>query len=213
MPPWIVPFISLLSLIVSVLTAWFTFFRRGKLRMTQPTLIFMGPDGPRFDGRKNKVFLSALLYSTAKRGIVIESLHVALHRNDSKQNFNIWVHGEGSELKRGSGLYVPQEGVALNHHFLQPEDGASFRFLAGAYRLTLFAKLVGDSKAIELTTISLTITEARAAELSKPQAGIFFDWSPDQQSYHAHTDSRTESKQLLQHMLGAISESSTKLQS
>ncbi|WP_050030822.1 hypothetical protein [Verrucomicrobium sp. BvORR034] len=210
MPPWIAPVVAFLSLIVSGLTAWFTFFRRGSLRMTQPTLIFMGPDGPRFDGRKNKIYLRTLLYSTAKRGMVIESLHIALHRNDTKQNFNIWVYGERSELKRGSGLYVPQEGVALDHHFLQPEDGASFGFLAGAYRLTLFAKLVGDGAATELITIPLTITETRAAELAQPQTGLYFDWSPDQQSYHAHADSRPESAQLLQQLLGVIAEGGTK---
>lgn len=62
---------------------------------------------------KNKIYLRTLLYSTAKRGQVLESLHISLQRNESKQNFNIWVYGEKGNLKRGSGLFVAQEGVTL----------------------------------------------------------------------------------------------------
>jgi hypothetical protein len=36
--------ISLLSLLVSVTTAWLTLFRRGTVKMTQPTMIYFGPD-------------------------------------------------------------------------------------------------------------------------------------------------------------------------
>ncbi|MDX6383145.1 MAG: hypothetical protein QOK48_718 [Blastocatellia bacterium] len=99
--------------------------------MTQPTVVFFGPDGSRFDSNKNKVYLRTLLYSTAKRGPVLESLHVSLQRNESKQNFNIWVYGEKGNLTRGSGLFVAQDGVTFDHHFLLPDDGADFQFLSG----------------------------------------------------------------------------------
>ena len=147
---------SCLALLVSGVTAWLTFFRKGKLLMSQPTVIFFGPDGPRFDSGKNKVYLRTLLYSSAKRGQVVESIHVSVQRHESKQNFNIWVHGEKGELKRGSGLYVPQEGVTFDHHFLLPEDGANFMFLAGPYKLTVFAKLIGSSTPVMLSQINLS---------------------------------------------------------
>jgi hypothetical protein len=99
--------------------------------MTQPTTVFMGPDGSMFEQSKNKVYLRTLLYSTAKRGYVIESIYVSMHRNETKQNFNIWVYGDKNDLKRGSGLFVPQEGVTFDHHFLLPKDGADFVFLLG----------------------------------------------------------------------------------
>src|SRR5882762_6140076 len=108
------------------MTAWLTFFRKGKLMMTQPTVVFFGPDGSRFDSDKNKIYLRTLLYSTAKRGQVLESLHVSLQRNESKQNFSIWVYGEKGNLKRSSGLFVAQEGVTFDHHFLLSNDGANF---------------------------------------------------------------------------------------
>src|SRR5450432_1917796 len=88
--------ISVLSLAVSFVTAWLTLFRRGSVLMTQPTVIFFGPDTPRSHDATAlpKVFLRTLLFSTSKRGRVVESMHVALSRNEMHQNFNIWVYGE-----------------------------------------------------------------------------------------------------------------------
>lgn len=193
MSAWFSFITACLALIVSGTTAWLTFFRNGKLMMTQPTVVFFGPDGPKFEGeKKNKVYFRSLLYSTAKRGHVLESLHVSLQRNESKQNFNIWVYGEKGNLKRGSGLFIPQEGVAFDHHFLLPADGANFTFLAGAYKLVVFAKLVGENTAYELMTINLSVTDSQARSLTELNTGLFFDWGPDQQSYHSHVDSKRE---------------------
>lgn len=190
MSPWLSVAISCLALVVSSVTAWLTFFRKGRLVMTQPTVVFLGPDGPMFEAGKCKVYLRTLLYSTAKRGHVVESLYLSLQRNETKQNFNIWVYGEKGDLKRGSGLFVPQEGVTFDHHFLLPEDGAAFKFLAGGYRLSVFARLVGQRTSTQLMAIHLSISEAQAKSLSEPSTGIYFDWGPDQQSYHPHVQSR-----------------------
>lgn len=201
MSPWFSFVISCVALSISGITAWLTFFRKGKLVMTQPTVIFLGPDGVRFDSNKNKIYLRTLLYSTAKRGQVLESLHVSLHWNETKQNFSIWVYGEKGNLKRGSGLFVPQEGVTYDHHFLLPKDGANFQFYEGAYKLVIFAKLVGSKTAIELTTIDLNVTHNQATELMKPQAGIYFDWGPDQQSYFAHIDVKPDDEPSMDKIL------------
>jgi hypothetical protein len=191
MAPWFSVAISILALIVSGITAWLIFFRKGQLLMTQPTVIFFGPDGSKYDEVKNKVYLRTLLYSSAKRGQVIESMHISLSRNETKQNFNIWVYGENGNLMRGSGLFIPQEGVAFNHHFLLPADGANFQFKAGSYKLIVFATLVGSQNPIELTSINLQITEFQASQLSStPNTGIYFDWGPDQQNYHSHTEAK-----------------------
>jgi len=182
-------------------TAWLTFFRKGKLLMTQPTVVFFGPDGAKFDSNKNKIYLRTLLYSTAKRGQVLESLHVSLQRNESKQNFNIWVYGDKGNLKRGSGLFVPQEGIVFDHHFLLPADGANFNFLSGTYILVVFATLVGSKTAHKLATINLSINETQAAQLVEPNTGIYFDWGPDQQSYYSHIDRRPESDQNVEKLI------------
>jgi len=187
---WISIIFSCLALVISGVTAWLTFFRKGKLLMTQPTVIFFGPDGVRFDGINNKIYLRTLLYSTAKRGQVLESLYVSLHRNESKQNFNIWVYGENGDLKRGSGLFVPEGGITLDHHFILPKDGANFQFLEGKYRLAVYAVVVGNMPPIKLIDIDLDITHSQAAKLMESDTGIYYDWGPDQQSYYAHTDSK-----------------------
>lgn len=187
MTDWIAVGISSLALLVSGLTAWLILLRRGSLRMTQPTVVFFGPDGGRGEGEKRrlKVFLRTLLYSTSRRGQTVESMHVSLQRADSRQNFSIWVYGE-DRLARGSGLFVGAEGLACNHHFLLPEDGADFRLLPGEYMLRVYAKRVADCEPRELAAVVLRISESHARELQNKDAGIYFDWGPDQQAYHAH---------------------------
>jgi hypothetical protein len=181
--------VSVLALSVSAVTAWLTLFRRGTVRMTQPTVIYLGPDLPRPGDKTGlpKIYLRALLFSTSKRGRVIESIHVSLERSETRQNFNIWVHGR-EKLVRGSGLYVGETGVAADHHFLTPKDGSAYRFMSGHYVLKVHARLLGDSSAIELFSQELEITPALAAQLDDAQSGLYFDWGPDSSRYHPHVE-------------------------
>lgn len=192
MTEWVAAGISGLALAVSVITAWLTLFRSGDLRMTHPTVVFFGPDGGcRREGESTrlKVYLRTLLYSTARRGQTVESMHVNVQRGESKQNFSIWVYGE-DHLVRGSGLHVGPEGVACNHHFLLPEDGTGFPLLPGRYTVRVFAKRVLDREPRELARVVLPISDTQAKDLEQDDAGIYFDWGPDQQSYHAHIEVR-----------------------
>ncbi len=188
---WLSIVISLVALGVSITSAWLTWFRKGELRMTQPTVIFFGPDGGSRSSRRThlKVFLRTLLYSTSHRGQTIESLYVNLQRGESRQNFSIWVHGD-KQLARGSGLFVPAEGIACNHHFLLPEDGSNFKLVAGDYVLRLYAKKADKTTARELTSVGLRISEEHARELQEDDTGIYFDWEPDQQAYLPLIDRR-----------------------
>lgn len=191
MPDWIAIAISALALLLSSATAWLTLFRRGDLQMTQPTQFFLGPDGGRHDRKPRlKVYLRTLLYSTSRRGQTVESMHVGLERGESKQNFSIWVYGERDRLARGSGIYVGQEGVVCNHHFLLPEDGADFKLLAGRYTVRVYAKRVSDRQPRQLALVTLNISESHARELQNEHAGIYFDWGPDQQAYHPFVEIR-----------------------
>jgi hypothetical protein len=143
--------VSIFALGVFSVTAWLTLFRRGTVKMTQPTVIFLGPDPPRSHNKppSPKIYLRTLLFSTSRRGRIIQSMYVALSRNETRQNFNIWVYGE-ERLVRGSGLFVGETGVEANHHFLTPKDANSFRFTEGHYRLDVFAHLLGDQKQTRL---------------------------------------------------------------
>lgn len=183
--------ISLFALAVSILTAWLTLLHRGRVQMTRPTIIYFGYDGsPTRDGvTKPKIYLRTLLFATSKRGQIIESLHVSLHRNETHQNFSFWVYGE-KELKRGSGLFVDERGVALNHHFLTPKDGGTFQFLEGQYRFKVYAKILGGRKPVLLYSLELNIPKEIALKLKEPQAGLYFDWGPESSQYISHVEER-----------------------
>jgi hypothetical protein len=184
--------ISVISLAISSVTAWLTLFRRGTVRMTQPTVIFFGPDTPRSpdDTALPKVYLRTLLFSTSKRGRVVESMHVALSRNETHQNFNIWVYGEKGNLERGSGLFVGETGVVANHHFLAPDDGSPFRFTEGHYRIDVYVHLLGEQRATRLFSQALDITRDTAIALEEKGTGLYFDWGPDSSRYLTHVKKR-----------------------
>ena len=182
--------VSVLALSVSAVTAWLTLFRRGTVKMTRPTVIFFGADKLRSpeDRPPPKVYLRALLFSTSRRGRVIESMYASLSRNETHQNFNIWVYGEREKLVRGSGLYVGETGVAVDHHFLTPGDENGFRFTEGRYRLDVYAHILGDKNRTLLFAETLEISGEIAAILKEPDAGLYFDWGPDSSRYLTHID-------------------------
>lgn len=121
--------ISVLSLAVSAITAWLTFFRCGTVKMTQPTMIFFGPDKPRDseDIPFPKVYLRTLLFSTSKRGRIIESMHVSLSRNETHQTFNIWVHGD-TKLVRVTACLWEKMAFLQTITFILPRMMADFDY-------------------------------------------------------------------------------------
>jgi|ERR1043165_6474168 hypothetical protein len=184
MQPWVPVVVSGSALLVSILTAWLTLWRRGMVKMTQPTVIYFGYE--KGNTVTPKVHLRTLLYATSKRGRVIESLYVRLRRGDTTQNFAIWIYGE-KELSRGSGLYVPESGVGVNHHFLLPRDITEYRFVAGEYNIGVYAVVIGRSvhELLFSTTLNLSMENARQISENR-QSGIYFDWSPDARRYDPH---------------------------
>lgn len=187
--------VSAVALVISGLTAWLTFFRRGKIKMTRPTVIYLGPDSPRQNGEKPfpKVYLRALLFADAKRGRVIESMYVSLSRNETVQNFNIWVHSESGKLVRGSGLFVGEVGTSVDHHFLVSSDAEDFEFLEGNYKLDVYAKLLGEQKKTRLFSEELQIMSHYSEGIRSAQAGLYFDWGPAASRYLSHLEQRPPS--------------------
>lgn len=183
--------ISAAALSISAITAWLTLFRRGKLKMTRPNVIFFGFDST--PGKPDpKIFMRCLLYSTATKGQLVESLFVRLSRGESVQNFSIWVYGETSELSRGSGLYVGRDGVAKNHHFLIPADNPGFSFRSGEYQLQVFANLVGNRKPNLLFETRLVMTDEQARSMESGDHGLYFDWGPESHRYFTKLDKRSD---------------------
>ena len=181
--------ISCLALVVSGITAWLTLLQKGTVRMTQPTVIYFGPDGR--VGGPPKIFLRTLLYCTAKRGRIIESMYVKIRRGESVQNFNIWVYGDDS-LARGSGLFVGENGITCNHHFLLPKDGTQFDFFPGDYIVEVYTTLVGQSEILLMSKIKLYLSELHSLSMNQQKVGVYFDWGPDSGKYQAHVAERGE---------------------
>ena len=149
-------FISVLSLAVSGAALWFTWLRRGRLSMTKPTVIFFGYDPePRLTP---KIFLRTLLYSTSAKGQVVENMYVKLCGTGSEQVFSFWGYGETHDPVRGSGLFVGQTGVALNHQFVLSTQHPGYQFAEGLYSIVVFVRVVGKSSSIKLNEISLTLS-------------------------------------------------------
>src|SRR5579863_8239434 len=92
--------IAVASFGLSLYTLWLT-QRRGELCMTQPTLVFLGRDGP---GNRPKIFLRTLLYSTGSKGWVIDGMYLRVYQRDWSYVFDGWAYGETDKLSPGSGL-------------------------------------------------------------------------------------------------------------
>jgi hypothetical protein len=183
--------VALVALSISATTLWLTLLRRGTSKMTLPTVVYFGADGG--DEPNIKVYLRALLYSTAKRGWIIEGMYVRVRRGETSQNFNIWVLGE-EKLARGSGLFIGEVGVTTNHHFLLPADGTDFKFLPGSYVINVYATCVGDATPKLLRTIGLELSNEHSTAIRTIENGIYFDWGPDSRTYHAHVRRRPQGK-------------------
>jgi len=183
--------ISGMALSVSAITAWLTFFRRGRLKMTRPSLIFFGYDTS--PGRPDpKIFLRGLLFSTSKRGQLIENLYVRLTRGESVQNFSGWFYGEANKLSVGGGLFVGEDGVAANHHFVLSPDQRSFVFQPGSYKVQVHGNVVGRNRTLLLFEADLAVTADEAEALESIESGLHFNWGPESRKYYAHIDKRPE---------------------
>jgi hypothetical protein len=147
--------------------------------MTRPTLIYLGPDGA---GGPPKVLVSALLYATAARGVVLESMHVVLHRSGRRQPFTRWGYGD-FENPASRGLYVDRAGVATNHHFLLPGAQRDYVFRAGGYILETFATTVGSRSTMKLSRVEFSIPNELAEPMAVSNSAILFSWNPDSRSY------------------------------
>lgn len=66
------------------------------------------------------------------------------------------------------------------------------QFLAGNYTLQVYASLIGERAPSLLSEVKLTLPQHLAVRLRDSEAGVYFDWGPDSQSYHAHVEARPE---------------------
>jgi hypothetical protein len=188
---WLSPIISAISLCVSLFTAWYTIFRRGTVKSTQPSMLafrydFVGKELP-----QAKIFLRIMLFSTSKRGWIIERMFLRVREGSRKQEFSFWGYGD-KELVLGSGLFVPENGVVTYHHFNPINTDTLFNFSSGKYEIELVAQLLGRKKLILLWSTELDVTTSVFNTTVDPATAIFYNWSPDRNKYLESTEVRPE---------------------
>ena len=187
---YIAPSVSVLALLISLFTLWFSVIRRGRVCSTPPSFLAFRYD---FVGKKApqaKIFLRSLLYSTGKRGHVVESLFLRVAERTRQAEFSFWGYGD-KDLVRGSGLFVPETGVATNHHFNPIDADEFFRFSGGTYTLELVAKLVGQKRLAPLWTVTLEMPEGAFDKRIARATVVFFNWSPEQNQYITSVEDRS----------------------
>jgi hypothetical protein len=143
------PIVSIIALAVSVFTLWYTILRRGSVRSTHPSFIALRYDFVDKPVAQAKVFLRTLLFSTGKRGLVIENLFLRVSEGARSEEFSFWGYGD-KDLVRGSGICVPEIGVVTYHHFNPLHTEKLFRFTQGTYTLELVAKVVAKKQLVSL---------------------------------------------------------------
>jgi hypothetical protein len=184
------PVISALALGVSLFTAWYTILRRGTVRCTHPSFVAFRYDFIDKNVPQAKIFLRALLFSTGKRGRVVESLFLRVREGERSSEFSFWGHGD-KELVRGSGLFVPETGVVSNHHFNPIDSDQLFRFSGGSYSLELVAKLVGQETLVSLWRGKLEIPAGTFDSTIARERAVFFSWSPERRQYIGSVENRS----------------------
>ena len=184
------PVVSTIALIVSLITAWFTIFRRGSVRSTHPSFVAFRYDFVDKPVVQAKVFLRTLIFSTGKRGLVIESLFLRVREGTRFEEFSFWGYGD-KDLVRGSGIFVPETGVVTNHHFNPLHTENLFRFSHGTYRLELAAKLVARKRLVSLWTIELDVPAGTYDTSIARETVVFFNWSPEEQRYISSVEKRS----------------------
>jgi hypothetical protein len=181
--------ISLFAFGVSAFTAWVNFFRRGNVRLTNPAFIAFQYDLVPANQPLAKIFIRALLYSTGKRGHVIENMYLVVRSRDVRQIFSVWGYGD-EKLARGSGLFVGETGVAANHHFNPPFDAPMFQFPPGEFQIEIHASLPGKQGSVHLSTVAVTVPSSAHLDSNNPDGSVWFDWEPEAGCYHAQIETK-----------------------
>lgn len=187
---YVSPVVSVAALGISLFTLWFTGLRRGEVRSTHPSFIAIRYD---FVGKKApqaKIFHRALLYSTGKRGHAVESLFLRVREGARREEFSFWGYGD-KDLVRGSGLFVPENGIATNHHFNPLDTNKLFLFSKGTYSLELVAKVAGGDRLFSLWTVKVEMPEGVFGNTVTDDTAVFFSWSPEQKRYIASVEQRS----------------------
>jgi hypothetical protein len=185
--------IAVLALVVSGTTAWLTYYHRGKIRMTVPSMVVFAHDRlGSGQGFVPKVMVRCLIFSTGERGHVIEALFARLRDGASEYLFPVWGMDADSKLVRGGGLLITKTGVVAWHHFVATADHTAFHFGTGKYEVDVFAHVHGTTHPVKLWSHTLSLPTAAAPIKHDGSEQVWFDRQMQSENFKA----RRESHQL-----------------
>lgn len=168
--------ISMVALIISLFTLWLTFFNRGKVRMTLPSMVAFGYDARgAHNGFDPKIMVRCHIFSTGERGQVIEALWAQLYCQAKNEIFPVWGVNADNKLVRGGGLWVGKTGVTAWHHFVA---NTNFKFLPESYTLEVFARVHGYRHPQKLWSTTLLIPLKNSISQHDGSEQIWFDLEP-----------------------------------
>jgi hypothetical protein len=184
-----------LSLAVSGVTLYLTLLRKGTLAMTKPTALFFVRDGP---GGPPKIAVTALLYSTSKRGQVVESMFLRLERDGQVQAFNEWIYWEGSKVQLG-GVKVGDEGRTTFDHFLMSRGAGNYDLRPGRYQVSIHARLVGRTAPVQLFRTGFTVDDEHASAVGPQGPGLALLLDPETGGYRVQLGPPPSFRQRMAH--------------
>jgi hypothetical protein len=114
-------------------------------------------------------------------------MFLRVKRGDFSGLFGSWAYGERAQLVPGSGLFIGQDGVSVNHHFLPQDDPQkpfeTFGYLPASHTVEIYADVLGRKAAVKLGEVSVYLSEEACSQMYQDAVGVLFDWHPDQGKY------------------------------
>ena len=175
--------LSLIAICISGATLWLTLVKKGRLICLRPLSFYIGCASDETDAPYQILLRQLFIATTGPRLFFIEQLYLELRKNTSRQQFNIWVYGKMNDLVRGSGIKVGHDGVNADHYFLLPKDVSDYAFVAGSYKLELFAKVWGREDPVLLTECEFAIDKKQSVALNNREQSLNFDWTNNERDY------------------------------
>jgi hypothetical protein len=169
---------AILSLILSLTVTYLTLLRKGSLYMTMPVQITFQSA----NARRPEFVLNTFLYSTGKRGYVIESLYLEVEHGGTHL-FSSWSYRQNGALIPASGLRVSEDGVMSANHFFETDKRGRFYFEQGEIQISVYTTVANRKKATLLGKIGLKLSEEQASQMHLRNSAVVFTFDPQKKEY------------------------------
>jgi hypothetical protein len=181
--------ISIFALIISLFSIYLTFFNRGHIQMTLPSMIAFGYDLEP-NGIRPKIIMRSHIFSTGERGQVIEAIWAELHYKEKVEIFPFWGLNSDDKLVLGGGEWIGKTGKTAWHNF---STDSKFRFMPEIfYTLQIFARIHGHHQPQILWSTQISIPNNCAIKHCDGSEQIWFTLEPQTCIFKPRLESRKQ---------------------